>query len=131
MKINNYKFLNFNSTLIVGLIKEIEDNPLLLPFFKSNAASNLLKSIVGESDEIRGGDMDHRLLDEINSLLTFVDQNSNKESFYLRHIGESKDEFYSRTKIKSYKMYSEIFRIRKISDKAIELVKTVNELSAL
>lgn len=131
MKINNYKFLNFNSALIVGLIKEIEDNLLLLPFFKSNVSSNLLKSIVGESDEIRGGDMDHRLLDEINTLLTFVDQNSNKESFYLRHIGESKDEFYSRTKIKSYKMYSEIYRIRKISDKSIELVKTVNELSAL
>tara|TARA_R100000654_G_scaffold46090_1_gene72246 strand:+ start:1558 stop:1959 length:402 start_codon:yes stop_codon:yes gene_type:complete len=133
MKINNSNFFNLNESLIIGLKKEIEDNPLLLPFFTSNAASKLLKSIIHESADLIAAYVacDSSLLNEINSLLTFVDQNSNKDEFYTRHLGESKNEFYSRTNIKSYKMYSEIFRIKKISDKAIQLIKTVNQLSHL
>lgn len=139
MKINNYKFFNVVDPLLIGLKKEIESNPLLLPFFSSNAASAELKNFISNykslyNDHWKIADNSHfisGLLDEINSLLTFADQNSNKEEFYTRHLGESKDKFYSRTNIKDYKMYSEIFRIRKISDKAIELIKTVNELSYL
>tara|TARA_B100001094_G_C17988303_1_gene698847 strand:+ start:218 stop:607 length:390 start_codon:yes stop_codon:yes gene_type:complete len=129
MKINNPNFYSLNESLIIGLKKEIEANPLLLPFFASNAASKLLKSVILESHSyipsLAG------LLNEINALLKFVDQNSNKDEFYTRHLGESKDAFYSRTNIKTYKMYSEIFRIRKISDKSIELLKAVNQLSNL
>lgn len=133
MKINNSNFFSLNESLIIGLKKEIENNALLFPFFTSNAASKLLQNVIYESTELLGAYVagETSLLEEINSLLTFVDQNSTKETLYTKHLGESKEAFYSRTKIKDYKMYSELFRIRKISDKSIELIKTVNELSAL
>jgi len=128
MKINNSKFFTLNEALIMGLKKEIESNPLLLPFFVSNAASKLLKSVI--IDSYLPADLDC-LLNEIHSLLTFVEQNRNKDEFYTRHLGESKDDFYDRTNIKTYNMYSELFRIRKISDKSIDLIKTINELTHL
>ena len=135
MKINNSNFFSLNESLLSGLKKEIENNALLFPFFTSNAASTDLRHFISFADTVDDFTDSQQtmlaLLNEINSLLTFVDQNSTKNSFYLRHLGESKDEFYSRTNLKDFRMYSEIFRIRRISDKSIELIKTVNELSAL
>tara|TARA_Y100001973_G_scaffold29305_1_gene44323 strand:+ start:169 stop:579 length:411 start_codon:yes stop_codon:yes gene_type:complete len=136
MKNNNYLFFTLEESLLNGLKKEIENNKLLKPFFTSSTASTNLKLVI---DCLNLSNLDltddaHEiisLLHEINSLLNFVDQNSSKECFYTRHLNETKDSFYSLLGVKSYKMIAEISRIRRISDKGIELLKATNQLSHL
>ena len=154
MKINNSNFFSLNESLLIGLKKEIEDNYLLFTFFTSNAASSDLRHFIIFADTVEDSTDNSQtsrirrisdksiellvlnLLHEINSLLNFVDQNSSKESFYIRHLGQAKDDFYRDLKlknleVKSYKMIAEISRIRRISDKSIELIKAVQELTVL